>query len=465
MKKPSIFWYDLETFGTNPQVDRIAQMAGIRTDQDLNIIGEPLVLYQRPTPDYLPSIDACLLTGITPQTAMEKGVDEVEFLNAVMKEFMVPDTTVTGFNSMAFDDEFIRNDLYKNLFDPYRREYANGCSRWDVINLVRACHDLSPEGINFNHKTESGNTSFKLVHLTEDNGIEQVGAHDAMIDVYATINVTKLIKEKHPDLYAWYFRIHTKNEVRKLVDIQNHTPLLLTSVGFTSRNGCTRPVAPVFIRDNTVYAFDLTKDASPLRDASGEELFRIDGMVRFALNKAPFLAPMQVLKKPGRSERLGISPSTTERNLDIIRRDESLIRRFAEGAGEYRAPQADPELLLYDETFTSKRDTLNLSILQNTKPADKLFKNLIFDQNKYHELLFRQVGRNWPQFLTDEQKGLWKNYCATRILQPLGTGIDYYTYMRNIDEKLESRSVTGKEKLILLALRAYGESVYNYAFT
>ncbi|MGN0907959.1 MAG: exodeoxyribonuclease I [Bullifex sp.] len=465
MTKPSIFWYDLETFGTNPQVDRIAQMAGIRTDADLNIIGEPLVLYQRPSPDYLPSIDACLLTGITPQTAMEKGVDEVEFLSAILKEFTQPDTTVTGFNSIAFDDEFIRNDLYKNLFDPYRREYTNGCSRWDVINLVRACHDLSPEGINFCHKTESGNTSFKLVHLTEDNGIEQVGAHDAMVDVYATINVTKLIKQKHPDLYSWYYRIHTKNEVKKLIDIQNHTPLLLTCVGFTSPSGCTRPVAPIFIRDNTVHAFDLTKDASALREASGDEMFRTEGMVRFALNKAPYLAPMQVLKKNGRTERLGLSMSTVERNLDIIKKDETLIRRLAEASGEFRNEAQDPELLLYDDVFTSKRDTLNLSILQNTKPADKLYKNIIFDQNKYHELLFRQMGRNWPQFLTDEQKKLWKNYCATRMLQPLATGIDYYTYMRNIDEKLSSRSVTGKDKLILLALKAYGETVYNYAFT
>ena len=190
MNKPSIYWYDLETFGTNPQVDRIAQMAGIRTDLDLNIISDEMVIYQRPTPDYLPSIDACLLTGITPQKAMEKGLDEVEFLNKILKEFMVPNTTVTGFNSINFDDEFIRNDLYKNLFDPYRREYTNGCSRWDIINLVRACHDLAPEGINFNHLTENGNTSYKLVHLTEDNNIEQIGAHDAMVDVYATINVS-----------------------------------------------------------------------------------------------------------------------------------------------------------------------------------------------------------------------------------------------------------------------------------
>lgn len=465
MNKPSIYWYDLETFGTNPQVDRIAQMAGIRTDLELNIISDEMVIYQRPTPDYLPSIDACLLTGITPQKAMEKGLDEVEFLNKILKEFMVPNTTVTGFNSINFDDEFIRNDLYKNLFDPYRREYTNGCSRWDIINLVRACHDLAPEGINFNHLTENGNTSYKLVHLTEDNNIEQIGAHDAMVDVYATINVARLIKQKQPGLFDFYFKNHYKSEIRKLIDIIDHTPILLTTVNFSSPNGCTRPISPLFIKDNTVYAFDLTKDASVLQEADENEIFTCEGIVYFALNKAPFIAPLNVLKKGNRASRLGISFETIERNLAIIRKDNSISRKFALNNQEYSKKGLDPDLLLYDETFTSKRDILNLAIIQNTKPADKLYKNIIFDQPKYHELLFRQVARNWPHFLTDEQKTLWKNFCSSRLLQPLSTGIDYFTYMRNIDEKLNSKAVSGKDKLILLALKEYGEAIYNYAFT
>ena len=335
----------------------------------------------------------------------------------------------------------------------------------DIINLVRACHDLAPEGINFNHKTEKGNTSFKLVHLTEDNNIEQVGAHDAMVDVYATINVAKLIKKKQPGLFDYYFKNHYKNEEKKLIDIADHTPLILTSVNFTTPLGSTRPIAPLFIKDNTVYAFDLTKDATALQEANENEISTLDGIVRFAINKAPFIAPFNVLKKDNRAQRLGISIETAERNLAIIRKDSSIAKKFALSNQEFIKKDSDPDLLLYDDTFTSKRDTLNLAIIQNTKPSDKLFKNLIFDQPKYHELLFRQVGRNWPQFLTDEQKALWKNFCSSRLLQPLSTGIDYFTYMRNIEEKLNSKSVTGKEKLILLALKQYGEAIYSYAFT
>ena len=122
-----------------------------------------MIIYQKPTPDYLPSIDACLLTGITPQIAMEKGSDEVEFLNKILKEFMVPNTTVAGFNSINFDDEFIRNDLYKNLFDPYRREYINGCSRWDIINLVRQLKE-NREAIISNQIGRSGTSIGANIH-------------------------------------------------------------------------------------------------------------------------------------------------------------------------------------------------------------------------------------------------------------------------------------------------------------
>jgi exodeoxyribonuclease-1 len=52
-----------------------------------------------------------------------------------------------GYNSLRFDDEVTRNTLYRNLYSPYDREWQNGNSRWDIIDMVRACHDLRPEGI------------------------------------------------------------------------------------------------------------------------------------------------------------------------------------------------------------------------------------------------------------------------------------------------------------------------------
>ena len=179
MNNQTFFWYDLETFGLNPNFDRIAQFAGVRTNMNLEVIDKPLMLYCTLSPDYLPTPQSCLITHITPQIVNERGINEAQFISRINKEFSVPNTIVTGFNNLKFDDEFIRNALYRNFFDPYEREFKNGCSRWDILDLVRAAHDLRPEGINWNHKTEKGNPSFKLVYIAEDNNLKQEHAHDA----------------------------------------------------------------------------------------------------------------------------------------------------------------------------------------------------------------------------------------------------------------------------------------------
>ena len=161
MSSSSIYWYDFETFGANPQKDRVCQFAGVRTDENLNIIGDPLVIFCKPSDDFLPNPFACLITGITPQTALAKGFNEFEFTRKINEEFSTPNTCVVGYNNIKFDDEFMRRLLYRNLFDPYEREYKNQNSRWDIIDMVRLCGAVRPEGIEW-PRTKTGRKSFKL---------------------------------------------------------------------------------------------------------------------------------------------------------------------------------------------------------------------------------------------------------------------------------------------------------------
>ena len=189
----SFYWHDYETWGAQPAVDRAAQFAGLRTDADFNPIGEPLVVYAQPADDLLPQPDACLITGITPQLAREKGAPEADFFRFIHEEFMQPGTCALGYNSMRFDDEVSRYGFYRNFFDPYEREYKNGNSRWDMIDVVRLTHALRPEGIEWPEKSP-GVTSFRLEDLTAANGIEHSGAHDALADVRATIAVARLVR-------------------------------------------------------------------------------------------------------------------------------------------------------------------------------------------------------------------------------------------------------------------------------
>ena len=191
MSANSIYWYDFETFGNNPRRDRASQFAGIRTDEDLNIIGDPLVMYCKPANDFLPNPMACLITGITPQLTLEKGIAEAEFTRRILEEFAQPGTCVAGYNSIRFDDEVTRQLLYRNFHDPYEREWKNGNSRWDIIDMVRLCAATRPEGIEW-PKKEDGSNSFRLEELTKANGITHAEAHDALSDVLATIEFAQV---------------------------------------------------------------------------------------------------------------------------------------------------------------------------------------------------------------------------------------------------------------------------------
>ncbi|MAA61720.1 MAG: exodeoxyribonuclease I, partial [Idiomarina sp.] len=169
-EQETFYWHDYETWGANPLVDRPAQFAGLRTDTAFNVIGRPLTLYAQPTPDFLPNPEATLITGITPQLAAKQGVGEAEFSKAIANEFQKPNTTIIGYNNIRFDDEVTRLLFYRNFYDPYEYSWQNGNSRWDLIDVVRACFALRPDGINWPENSD-GQPSLKLEHLSVANNI------------------------------------------------------------------------------------------------------------------------------------------------------------------------------------------------------------------------------------------------------------------------------------------------------
>ena len=214
----SFYWHDYETWGAEPARDRAAQFAGLRTDLDFNPIGKPLVIYARPADDFLPQPGACMVTGISPQKAYEEGVPEADFFRFIHEEMSVPGTCSLGYNTLRFDDEVTRYGLYRNFYDPYEREWKNGNSRWDMIDVVRLTRALRPEGINWPQK-EDGVTSFRLEDLTAANDIEHAGAHDALVDVTATIAVAKMVKQAQPKLFDYVFTNRNKQALAKMLNL------------------------------------------------------------------------------------------------------------------------------------------------------------------------------------------------------------------------------------------------------
>jgi exodeoxyribonuclease-1 len=473
----SILWYDLETFGLESRYDRIAQFAALRTDEGLESLDDKLLLYCKPTPDYLPSPLSCLVHGITPQFALREGLSDYDFAKALRLAMSEAGTTSSGYNTLQFDDEFVRNLLYRNLFDPYEREWRSGNSRWDLIDLMRAARDLRPEGIVW-PEDEEGRPIFTLGALARANGISHESAHDAMSDVQATVDLARLVRARQPKLYEWYWSHRTRDSLRPLIDLVDRTPLVHSSAGYTSSRGCTTLVAPVALdpeNRNQLVAIDLRFDPRAIIGLDVEELRRrvftkkaeleVERvpLTRIRLNRCPFLAPMSTLSDAA-AARLGIDKAECLEHLEIIKAESELLQKMV-AVFEMREPASesdDPELRLYAGGFFSDADREAFDRAhsrigaEGAAAAKAALYRMKFEDDRPAQLLRRLYARNFPETLGEKEKAKWKAFCASRLqLPPIPEATDLATYGKIIDQRLAATDTPAREKGLLLELLAY----------
>ncbi|WP_111747576.1 exodeoxyribonuclease I [Salinisphaera orenii] len=469
------FWHDYETFGANPKRDKPAQFAGVRTDADFNVIGEPLVRYCQPPSDMLGDPNATLVTGITPQYAERHGVAEPEFIAEIVAEMSVPGTCSVGYNSIAFDDEVTRHTLWRNFFDPYAREWQQGCSRWDIIDMVRLAYALRPDGIEWPTR-DDGAPSFKLEDLAAANGLAQDNAHDALSDVHATIALAQLIRGKQSKLFEFVSSHRDKQSARKLLDMDTYKPALHVSAKFGAINGCLSPVMPIAQHPsnrNCVIVFDLRTDPEPLLSLDVETIRdRIftpsedlpEDAPRVALkgvhlNKCPVLAPFEMLRDT-EAERLNIDVSLCRRRWKMIHDRLADIQAkaasvFDRGAGFGAAE--DAELALYDG-FVTNPDRERATQVRQT-PVEQLADDaLAFDDWRLNALLFRYRARNYPQTLTSEEAHTWRTWCANQLQYAPAGGLTVDQYEETVAALMESVQGQPKQLQRLLDLKAWGDA-------
>lgn len=478
--KNTLYWHDYETWGEVPAQDRPSQFAGVRTDENLNIVGEPLMIYCRPAPDSLPKPDACLITGLTPQLALAKGLPEYEFAAQIHAELSRLGTCGVGYNSIRFDDEVTRYMLYRNFYDPYEREWRNGNSRWDIIDVVRMTRALRPEGINWPNY-EDGRPCFKLEMLTKANGLNHEAAHDALSDVYATIAMAKLIKTQQPKLFDYAYRLRDKRFVNSLIDIDGHKPLLHISSRFPSENGNAALMLPLAIHPtnkNSVIAYNLATSPKDLLGLSADELrerlfTRSEdlpaGVERIALkeihlNKSPMILPPSMLDEPT-AARLQIDRARLEQHWQELRNlsaneqvalQEKLYELYSDiGYIE----KTDPEQMLYSGFF-DEADKKLMAQVRRSSPAELATKTFAFKDARLIELLFRYRARNFPETLSSLEYQKWRSFCHLRRTDAsTGASLVMGDLQRRIAELLAVNSTTEPQKDILRALLSYAEGL------
>ena len=426
----TLYWHDYETFGLDPRRDRPAQFAGLRTDEALNEVGEPLVVYCRPAQDLLPHPEACLRTGITPQLADERGVPEPEFIARIHAELAQPKTCGVGYNSVKFDDEVTRHTLYRNFYDPYAREWQQGNSRWDLINLARMAYALRPEGLVW-PRHDDGKPSFRLEDLAAANGISHESAHDALSDARATLGLARLIRERQRQFYDWMFQLRDKRKALEQLDSIARKPVLHTSGRYPPEAGCTTlvmPLSPEPGNKNGVLVYDLRQDPAPFMDLGIEDLRGLlfvrnedlpEGMERLPVsvirtNQCPALAPQNVLDG-SIVERLAIDPDACTRHREAIVANEDFIRRVTKTySGREFGSATDVDGALY-EGFIDDEDRTLLDRVRRSSPQELAETRFGFRDKRPPELLFRYRARNWPETLSGDERQRWEEFRRRRF--------------------------------------------------
>ncbi|HET7656571.1 MAG TPA: exodeoxyribonuclease I [Luteimonas sp.] len=427
----SFLFYDLETFGADPRRSRIAQFAALRTDEALREIEPPVSFFVRPADDLLPSPTATLVTGITPQRALAEGVGEADAFARIFEEMARPRTCTLGYNSLRFDDEFVRCGLFRNFFDPYEREWKSGNCRWDLLDVMRLAHALRPEGIEWPRR-EDGATSFRLEHLALANGVREGDAHEALSDVRALIGLARKLRAAQPRLWEYALGLRDKRSAAQLLDAIAMQPVLHISQRYPAARLCAAAVLPLAVHPSIstrVIVFDLDGAVEPLLELEPEAIAaRLylrreqdpDGSLRIPLkevhvNRCPALVAWSHLREAD-FDRLAIDRAAIEAQAARLRAAgpalaEKIRRVYA--VQPERAP-ADADASLYDG-FLSDADRRRCAQVRATPPQALAGRAFGFEDPRLDELLFRYRARNWPETLAPGERERWESWRRARL--------------------------------------------------
>ena len=481
MPVETLYWHDYETSGASPANDRPWQFAGVRTNLDLEVIGEPLTVYAKPSLDVLPHPTAIRVTGISPYECEEKGLTEQGFIARIHDELSQPGTCGVGYNSLRFDDEVTRYSLWRNFYDPYAREYSRGNSRWDLIDIVRAFYALRPDSLQW-PKHPDGSPSFKLEDLTAANGLEHGAAHDAMSDVTATLALARALRAADEALFDRLLGQRFKARVEAMVDTHRMTPLVHISGLFGTDRHCLGVIVPLAIHPDfksDVICADITREPSFL-DMSVEEIqARLfakkedlnspddrPSLMTIKVNRAPVLLPMSDIT-PEIAQCLGLNGDRLRTHLSQLRaaREARGTTFTAECQDVYRSAarpvDANPDTALYG-SFVPKEDRGLIQEVRDASPAELRDRRFAFSDSRLPELLFRYRARNWPEILNDAERLQWYEHCRTQWevsehlnLETFQSALESELHAENLSEK-QANALTDLERWVFTNAKVLG---------
>jgi exodeoxyribonuclease-1 len=448
------------------------QFAGQRTDMDLNPIGKADNFLIKMTPDILPEPGAVLVHGISPQRTLAAGISEAEFTKYLTAQVFTKDTVAVGYNNIRFDNEFIRYTLWRNFHDPYEWSWKDGCSTWDILDVVRMTRALHPEGIEWPFAPD-GRPTNSLEYLTAVNKLDHPDAHDAMSDVKACLAVARLLKHKQPELFEYLLNMRSKNKIAPLVT--KAEPIIYTSGRYPAEFQKTAAAVMVIEKPDKSGAlmYDLRIDPDQFKNLPPAELAKYwkdwsDEAVYFPVkelryNRCPAIAPISRLDKD-LANRLHIHRGMIQNHLLKLQKADGFGDNLLK-ALELMWPKRQPELvideqkvdgLLYDG-FVKDQDKYKMSMVRAADPNELSELDVRFDDARLTALLPIYKARNFSQSLTSDEKQKWADFRRHKLFGGKAGLAD--RFFSQLDELGRTPGLDARKRSLLQDLRDYGQSI------
>ena len=465
----TFYFFDLETSGFSARSDRIMQFAGQRTDMDLNPIGEPDNILVKMTPDILPQPEAVLVHGITPQKTLSEGISEAELVKYLTNQVFIKDTIAVGYNNIRFDNDFMRFTFWRNFTDAYEWAWKDGCSTWDLLDVVRMTRALRPEGIKWPFATD-GKPSNKLEYITSINGLDHADAHDALSDVQASIALAKLLKSKQSKLFDYLLKHRDKKLVAPLV--ASGKPVVYTSGRYPSQYNKTAVAIAITQKDDKTGAimYDLRIDQDEFTKLSADELAKrwaargpdvpYFPAKTLSYNKCPAVAPVEVLEANDGWQKLQLHKEIVQKHLKKLQSADGFSQNLLK-ALDIMWPKRQTGMVqdaqkvdgqLYDG-FVPDADKATISAIRAAKPED--LDSFSLKDQRLKLLLPLYKARNYPKSLSQDEQNAWEAFRRQK-LQASGQAAEFFA---RLEELSKTPGQDGQKQYLLEELNLYAQSV------
>lgn len=410
-------FYDYETSGLSRSFDQVFSFGAVVTDENFNLIEDPIELHCRPRPDILPSPKAMLVNRLDLEMLSSNGLTEYEFARRIHDVFTKEtNTCIFGYNSKKFDDSFTEFLFYRNLLPPYEWRFRNGNSSADLIELFRFAHSFGRLG-GLSCLDENNRLSFKLEDLAKRNLTDISIAHDALSDAMTTQRLCKELKSRSTKLFEFGLGMRSFNRANE--ELVKRKQFLHSDVSYGAEKNNLALLT--FIANHPhipkrVIAWRLDKDprevfALSIDDLKADRKLRFDaGFVELKVNRGPMI----VAHNEAFSSQL-IGFDHAEDNFQFVTENlESLQEIASQVNSSSYSPSEDVDNALYDSSFFDEFDA-NQRYISDFHEAPNSFNLGKFTNSRFTKLGLRIRARNMPEHLTETQKVRFKQFVADRL--------------------------------------------------